>query len=283
MRPSSATTDADHPPTMRPAILPTRERILQSAYALFRYRGYARVSVDVIAEEAGVTKRTFYYHFRSKDDLLADVVGIQSDLATAHLRSGHELMPADAAAFIDELFKELSQPSGIAEWTAIGFTKIALELAHLPGHPARAIARRHKVEMEGWLAGELRARSVQDPADAASEIMLLLEGCLSLILIHGDTAYADRAARAAKALVSKSFPVAELPAPSLEAPSVPSSGGSTVPQRAEEADHLQQFSVGGETDDVSAVGQRLTVGQDLSPSEAGIGADRVDRGRPRDG
>jgi AcrR family transcriptional regulator len=52
----------------------TRRLILENAYQLFYRHGFARVAVDAIAARAGVTKRTLYYHFRSKDDLLAAVL-----------------------------------------------------------------------------------------------------------------------------------------------------------------------------------------------------------------
>jgi AcrR family transcriptional regulator len=47
----------------------TRERILAEALRLFGERGYARVSVEEIAEAAGVTKGAVYHWFRDKDDL----------------------------------------------------------------------------------------------------------------------------------------------------------------------------------------------------------------------
>src|SRR5947199_10296060 len=51
--------------------IPTRERIISAANALFYNDGIRSVSVDAVAAKAGVTKRTLYYHFRSKDDLIA--------------------------------------------------------------------------------------------------------------------------------------------------------------------------------------------------------------------
>ncbi|MET0675423.1 MAG: helix-turn-helix domain-containing protein, partial [Bradyrhizobium sp.] len=51
--------------------IPTRERIISAANALFYHDGIRGVSVDAVAARAGVTKRTLYYHFRSKDDLVA--------------------------------------------------------------------------------------------------------------------------------------------------------------------------------------------------------------------
>jgi AcrR family transcriptional regulator len=51
--------------------LTTRELIIQAAEDLFYGEGIRAASMDAIAERAGVTKRTLYYHFRSKDDLVA--------------------------------------------------------------------------------------------------------------------------------------------------------------------------------------------------------------------
>jgi AcrR family transcriptional regulator len=52
----------------------TRRRILDEAYELFYRMGFGRVGVDEVAAFAHVTKRTLYYHFRSKDELLAAVL-----------------------------------------------------------------------------------------------------------------------------------------------------------------------------------------------------------------
>jgi hypothetical protein len=84
-----------------------------------------------------------------------------------------------------------------------------MELADLPGHPARTIARRHKSAMEGWWAGVLERASVPSPLERAREVVLLIEGATALILIHGDRSYAEAAARAAKRLVGE--PTVTLP------------------------------------------------------------------------
>jgi AcrR family transcriptional regulator len=51
-----------------------RERILRAAYALFVATGYRSVSMQQIAEAAGIQKATLYHHFRSKDELFAVIV-----------------------------------------------------------------------------------------------------------------------------------------------------------------------------------------------------------------
>src|SRR5438270_14082798 len=47
-----------------------RERILDSAYALFSRNGVRAVGVDEVIDHASVAKATLYRHFASKDDLV---------------------------------------------------------------------------------------------------------------------------------------------------------------------------------------------------------------------
>ena len=181
----------------------TRRRILDAAYELFYRKGFGRVGVDEIAASAGITKRTLYYHFQSKDDLLASVLELHSELALARIRKYEDRYSGSATEILDVLFAELSRWSAKPAWTGAGFTRLAMELADLPGHPARTIAHRHKAAMEGWWAGLLERTGVPSPSERAREVVLLLEGATALILIHGDRSYAEAAARAAKRLVGE--------------------------------------------------------------------------------
>src|SRR5664280_666348 len=50
-------------------IPPSRTRLLDAALHLIRAKGYAATTVDDICHRAGVTKGSFFHHFKSKDDL----------------------------------------------------------------------------------------------------------------------------------------------------------------------------------------------------------------------
>lgn len=52
----------------------SRERLLESAIALISERGYSATSVDAICRRAGTVKTALYWHFESKEGLLAAVV-----------------------------------------------------------------------------------------------------------------------------------------------------------------------------------------------------------------
>jgi AcrR family transcriptional regulator len=184
----------------------TRKRILDSTYKLFRRHGYTRVSMVGIAAATKVTKRTLYYHFESKDALLASVLEEQSRLALAAFRTLGDRLGNSPGAIIDALFRDLSVWSDTPRWAGSGFTRLVIELADLPGHPARTIARRHKAILEAEFTALLERAGVRTPRATAREIWLLAEGAISLILVHGDRGYAAAAAGAARKLMQRRLP-----------------------------------------------------------------------------
>ena len=48
----------------------TKEKILNTARDLFNTYGYSKTSMDLIAKEAGVTKKTIYSYFKDKETLI---------------------------------------------------------------------------------------------------------------------------------------------------------------------------------------------------------------------
>jgi AcrR family transcriptional regulator len=181
-----------------------KARIVEAAYESFWRSGFKRTSVDAVAARAGLTKRTVYAYFRSKDDLLAAVLSHYKVLAAARLEHIEGQLPRDRDAMIDSLFSQLAGwASRTPRWSGSGLTRLVVELAELPGHPARAIAKRAKAMTETWLAERLASARVLQSAIHAREIMLLMEGAMALMLIHGDRSYIDAAARAAKQLIKR--------------------------------------------------------------------------------
>jgi AcrR family transcriptional regulator len=179
----------------------TRKRILEGAYKLFRRQGYRRVTMDDIAAEARLTKRTLYHHFNSKDQLLANVLNAQHHLALQAFRTFGDRLSGSAEAIVEGMFRELAVWADRPRWAGSGFTRLVIELADLPGHPARLIARRHKAQLERCLTELLERSGVRQAGELARAIWLLSEGAISLILVHGDRGYSVAASAAANTLV----------------------------------------------------------------------------------
>jgi len=51
-----------------------REHLVSTAQRLFSVNGYHATGIDLILKESGVAKKTLYYHFQSKEELIVEVL-----------------------------------------------------------------------------------------------------------------------------------------------------------------------------------------------------------------
>lgn len=156
---------------------PGARRILDTASALFYEQGITTVGVDRIAAESGVTKRTLYDRFGSKDALVATYL-LQRD-RNWRATVNQALATADSSGY-----ERLLAPfTALKTWTDQNHRGCAFinALAELPdsGHPGHRIAADEK----HWLYDLFHQLSVKagagDPAELARRLLLLHEGALA--------------------------------------------------------------------------------------------------------
>lgn len=180
----------------------TKDRILAAASRLFHDEGIRAVSMDAVAEKTGVTKRTLYYHFRSKDDLIASHLEARDQPNLALFQKWFAETDGDVAEKIKGIFDELARSAGHPKWKGCGFLRTSVELVNLPGHPAIVAGRRHKKRVEEWLGSVLVEVASSERANlAARQIILLLDGAFSVVLLHRDPSYLLSAGEAAAVLI----------------------------------------------------------------------------------
>jgi AcrR family transcriptional regulator len=135
------------------------EAITEAALGVFLREGYARSSVDAIAADAGVSKRTIYNHFHDKRDLFLTIVSQSSGvlaadhavIAARHLGQAKDVRAAlvgfgdewlspkgrraDHAALIRLLIGEAAHfPDAARAWSDSGSRRVVQDLAaHLRG------------------------------------------------------------------------------------------------------------------------------------------------------
>jgi len=179
------------------------ERVLAAADRLFYGQGIRAVGVDALAKAAGVTKRTLYRHFASKDALVAAYLErrkapLAGD-ATRPLTSGGDGTRAPAEQIL-RAFERLGRAFAHADFRGCAFINAAAELAE-PDHPALAVAVAAKHAREAWfrrLCAEARAR---EPDLLAMQLMMLFDGAIATWLVRRDPACAAAARLAAEALL----------------------------------------------------------------------------------
>ena len=187
----------------RAKIVPTKDRILKAASHLFYLEGIRSVSVDAIAERAAVTKKTLYYHFTSKDELIAAYLARrdQPNLETFSrwLEEAEGSLPERMEIFFIRMAEAASHP----KWKGCGFLRTTAELANLPGHPARQVGAGHKKKVEAWLEAVFQEAGIAEAENLARQISVLIDGAFSAMLVHRDVGYARAAGQAARVLVAQ--------------------------------------------------------------------------------
>ena len=179
----------------------TRERIISAASKLFYSEGIRAVSVDAVAEKAGLTKRTLYYHFRSKDDLVAAYLGARDQPNLSLFRRWFEEADGGLPAKVRAIFNRLARNASHPKWKGCGFLRTSAELANLPGHPAIKIGVAHKKKFEAWLCEVFEQAGIGSAAQLARQILLLLDGSFAVVQLHRDPTYMETAGEAAFSLV----------------------------------------------------------------------------------
>jgi AcrR family transcriptional regulator len=170
----------------------TRDRILDAAGELFALRGFDATAVDAIAERAGLTVGALYRHFKTKGELLLDVIrrALTSLPIARHMR-GDSARPD----LLPEMVQLYMAPSSRK------LRRLVIEL-HTAASRDPRVARLFR-DFSERMAGDTRARIESglrdgtlepnlDPDLSARFLMVLIAG-----LAHVDTLYPALASDAA--------------------------------------------------------------------------------------
>jgi len=182
----------------------TRERIIAAATKLFYSEGLRATSVDAVAEKAGVTKKTLYYHFETKDELITAYLASRDQPTLAYYARWFAETDGSTADKVRGLFNSFGKAADTPNWRGCGFLRTIAELANTPGHPAIKAGAAHKKKFEAWLADILARDDVRDAGRVARQIVILLDGAATVMLIHRDVAYVEAAGETAALLIEQS-------------------------------------------------------------------------------
>src|SRR6195256_3592053 len=195
MPPPPAKSSAPKPPMQKPAMqkLAMKDRILETADRLFYLQGIRAVGVDTIAAEIGISKRTLYNHFPSKDAL------ISAYLARRFVAPRPSEKPP--AEQILRTFDSLEQRFSAKDFRGCPFVNAVAELGS-EDRSVRKIAVAFKESRRLWFRDLLLQLGVADAEGLATQLTLLVDGSIAQDLVRNDPAMA-RAAKAAATVLLK--------------------------------------------------------------------------------
>ncbi len=175
-----------------PAKQPMKERILETADRLFYLQGIRAVGVDTIAAEIGISKRTLYNHFPSKDALIAAYLA----------RRFVQPRPSDKPPVEQILgtFDSLERRFAAKDFRGCPFVNAVAELGP-EDKSVKKTAVAFKESRRLWFRDLLRQLDVADPEGLATQLTLLVDGSIAQDLVRDDPAMARAAKEAARVLL----------------------------------------------------------------------------------
>jgi len=167
-------------------------RIAALAAEQFHEHGITSTGVNAISRAAGISKRTLYERFGSKDGLIVAAYDAL-DIPVFEMFTG----PAEAAADtprgqLEAFFAQLEAMVRLPEFRGCPFTNAAAELADID-HPAHAVVRRHKERIRAWMLERCRGAGAADPERLSRELMLVFAGAQSQALVERSARPAEEA------------------------------------------------------------------------------------------
>ncbi|HEX4518113.1 MAG TPA: TetR/AcrR family transcriptional regulator [Gaiellaceae bacterium] len=181
----------------------THDALLGATSKLTYAQGITATGVDAIASQAGVTKRTLYQHFGSKDALVAESLSDRSRRSIPALEANARRRSEESGEpVVLALFDVIENALATRAKAGCAFINASLEISR-SGHPVREAALAHLHARE-CLVRQLVAEAGVADVDLASQIALLVDGAYAVGGSRRDPGAARRAKAAASVLLASS-------------------------------------------------------------------------------
>jgi AcrR family transcriptional regulator len=158
-----------------------RERLLDAAGELF-YTDGVTIGVDALCKAAGVSKKSMYQLFRSKDELIAESLASRGPAYQALLQPGpdEDLTPRERILAVFE-----RQDAVVAGGGYLGcpFVATAVELKN-PEHPGSVVARHFKQQLTDFFHRELVKAGADDPSTLAIQLTMIFDGASARAVVR---------------------------------------------------------------------------------------------------
>lgn len=171
--------------------------MLAAAVTLFAQRGITATTMEDVAAEAPVSKRTLYAHFPTKEDLVLAQLEhlLASGRTLLETLARTDLPPRDR---LWRMFDVQPWPDG----TVHGCPFIHAATEHPdPAGRVHTFAREQKLVMLALVAGLLDELGIAEPEPLAEQLVILADGAVSRAMVLNDPDYGRHARAAAEVLL----------------------------------------------------------------------------------
>ncbi|WLI03718.1 TetR/AcrR family transcriptional regulator [Pseudomonas simiae] len=178
----------------------TRDIILDVTEKLIYRHGIAATGMDFLVKTAGVSRKSIYRYFANKDDLVIAALQRRDERWMQWLRDEVERREGTGERLLLALFSALKDWFGTADFRGCAFINTSGETGD-PHDPVRLLAKAHKRKLFEYALELCQAHGTPDPERQAAQLLILIDGAITVALVMGDSTAADNAQCMARTLL----------------------------------------------------------------------------------
>ncbi|MBD8237930.1 TetR/AcrR family transcriptional regulator [Pseudomonas fluorescens] len=178
----------------------TRDIILDVTEKLIYRHGIAATGMDLLVKTAGVSRKSIYRYFANKDELVIAALQRRDERWMRWLRGEVERIDGSGERLL-ALFDALRTWFGSADFRGCAFINTSGETGD-PHNPVRLLAKAHKHKLFEYALELCQAHGTPDPERQAAQLLILIDGAVTVALVMGDSTAADNAQGMARTLLA---------------------------------------------------------------------------------
>lgn len=179
----------------------TREKILATAEELIYQNGIHATGMELLVKTSGVARKSIYHHFTNKDEVAAAALNARDVRWMAWFRRECDKAetPRERILNIFTVLKSWFESEG---YRGCAFINTAGEVGDADD-PVRQIARLHKQKLLDYLVELTGQLNADQPLPLARQLLILIEGAITMSRVMGDYRAADEAKDIAQLLLNQ--------------------------------------------------------------------------------
>jgi AcrR family transcriptional regulator len=181
-----------------------REQIVDVALNLFYQGGFNATGVDKITAESGVTKKTIYAHFKSKDELILATLRKRDELFRNNFMRNVERLGKTPREQLDAVFDAADEWFNSKTFSGCMFINASAEFS-AQDDPRHVICAEHKRIMFDYIRGLATKAGAKKPDELSEALNYLIEGAIVHAHVCGDKKAGLKAKKMAQLFIEKAI------------------------------------------------------------------------------
>lgn len=179
----------------------TRQKILETAERLIYQNGIHATGMDLLVKTSGVARKSIYHYFATKDKVAAAALNARDErwMQWFITECNKGKAPQERILNMFTVLRSWFESDG---FRGCAFINTAGEVSD-PGDPVRQIAKLHKQKLLDYMFELTSQLNIEQPSALARQLLILIEGAITMSYVMGDASSADSARGVAQLLLKQ--------------------------------------------------------------------------------